>query len=623
MMGHGHWRLLRPNELDDDVKLSKGLIWRVIRFARPYRSKLLALLAAILLSSVLGVVIPPWLSKRIFDEALLQRNLSLLNVLALAYLAAIAGNSLVQIFARWISASIGEGLIFDLRVALFDHIQRMPIGFFTRTQTGALITRLNNDVIGAQRAVTETTAGVIQIVLDVTFALALMFALNWRLTLIALALVPIFLAPTRRMGKTLQRLIKRQMENNAEMNTQIAERFGVAGALLVKLFGSHRSELGQFGDRAGKVRDVGVRVALYGRIFWVAFGLVAAVGTVLVYWIGGRQVIGGTMSVGTIVAFIQLLTRLYAPVTMLSNVRVEVMTALVSFERVFEVLDFPSAVAERPGAVDLAQPSGQVEFERVSFRYPPPSLISIASLEDGRADRGYDENAWVVRDVSFTIPSGRMVALVGPTGAGKTTIAMLIPRLYDVSEGAVRVDGIDLRDLTLDSLRGAIGVVTQDPHLFHDTIRANLLYAKPDATEQELIEATEAARIHHLISSLPDGYDTKVGERGYRLSGGEKQRLAIARLLLKDPAIMILDEATAHLDSESELLIQRALAEALAGRSTLAIAHRLSTIQAADEILVVDEGTITERGTHWELLDAGGLYEQLYRTQFERAAIQR
>jgi len=623
MMGHGHWRLLRPNELDDDVKLSKGLIWRVIRFARPYRSKLLALLAAILLSSVLGVVIPPWLSKRIFDEALLQRNLSLLNVLALAYLAAIAGNSLVQIFARWISASIGEGLIFDLRVALFDHIQRMPIGFFTRTQTGALITRLNNDVIGAQRAVTETTAGVIQIVLDVTFALALMFALNWRLTLIALALVPIFLAPTRRMGKTLQRLIKRQMENNAEMNTQIAERFGVAGALLVKLFGSHRSELGQFGDRAGKVRDVGVRVALYGRIFWVAFGLVAAVGTVLVYWIGGRQVIGGTMSVGTIVAFIQLLTRLYAPVTMLSNVRVEVMTALVSFERVFEVLDFPSAVAERPGAVDLAQPSGQVEFERVSFRYPPPSLISIASLEDGRADRGYDENAWVVRDVSFTIPSGRMVALVGPTGAGKTTIAMLIPRLYDVSEGAVRVDGIDLRDLTLDSLRGAIGVVTQDPHLFHDTIRANLLYAKPDATEQELIEATEAARIHHLISSLPDGYDTKVGERGYRLSGGEKQRLAIARLLLKDPAIMILDEATAHLDSESELLIQRALAEALAGRSTLAIAHRLSTIQAADEILVVDEGTITERGSHWELLDAGGLYEQLYRTQFERAAIQR
>jgi ATP-binding cassette subfamily B protein len=623
MMGHGHWRLLRPNELDDDVKLSKGLIWRVIRFARPYRSKLLALLAAILLSSVLGVVIPPWLSKRIFDEALLQRNLSLLNVLALAYLAAIAGNSLVQIFARWISASIGEGLIFDLRVALFDHIQRMPIGFFTRTQTGALITRLNNDVVGAQRAVTETTAGVIQIVLDVTFALALMFALNWRLTLIALALVPIFLAPTRRMGKTLQRLIKRQMENNAEMNTQIAERFGVAGALLVKLFGSHRSELGQFGDRAGKVRDVGVRVALYGRIFWVAFGLVAAVGTVLVYWIGGRQVIGGTMSVGTIVAFIQLLTRLYAPVTMLSNVRVEVMTALVSFERVFEVLDFPSAVAERPGAVDLAQPSGQVEFARVSFRYPPPSLISIASLEDGRADRGYDENAWVVRDVSFTIPSGRMVALVGPTGAGKTTIAMLIPRLYDVSEGAVRVDGIDLRDLTLDSLRGAIGVVTQDPHLFHDTIRANLLYAKPDATEQELIEATEAARIHHLISSLPDGYDTKVGERGYRLSGGEKQRLAIARLLLKDPAIMILDEATAHLDSESELLIQRALAEALAGRSTLAIAHRLSTIQAADEILVVDEGTITERGTHWELLDAGGLYEQLYRTQFERAAIQR
>jgi ATP-binding cassette subfamily B protein len=623
MMGHGHWRMLRPNELDDDVKLSKGLIWRVIRFARPYRNKLLALLVAILLSSVLGVVIPPWLSKRIFDEALLERNLSLLNVLALMYLAAIAGNSLVQIFARWISSSIGEGLIFDLRVALFDHIQRMPIGFFTRTQTGALITRLNNDVIGAQRAVTETTAGVVQIVLDVTFALALMFALNWRLTLIALALVPVFLAPTRRMGKTLQRLIKRQMESNAAMNTQIAERFGVAGALLVKLFGSPRSELGQFGDRAGRVRDIGVRVALYGRIFWVAFGLVAAVGTVLVYWIGGRQVIGGTMSVGTIVAFIQLLTRLYAPVTMLSNVRVEVMTALVSFERVFEVLDFPSAVSERPGAIELVEPRGQVEFDRVWFRYPHPSLISIASLEEGMGDRGYDENAWVLREVSFTIPSGRMVALVGPTGAGKTTIAMLIPRLYDVTEGRVRVDGIDVRDLTLDSLRKAIGVVTQDPHLFHDTIRANLLYAKPDATEQELIDATEAARIHHLISSLPDGYETKVGERGYRLSGGEKQRLAIARLLLKDPAIMILDEATAHLDSESELLIQRALAEALAGRSTLAIAHRLSTIQAADEILVVDEGTITERGTHWELLDAGGLYEQLYRTQFERAAIQR
>lgn len=615
--------LRQGSELEgQELKLSKPLIRRVASFARPYRARLGVLLGLVVLGSLLGVVIPPLLTESIINRAIGDQNMRLLYLLAGAYFTVILFGAIVELFARWLSSAIGEGLIFDLRVALFDHVQRMPIAFFTRTQTGALLSRLNNDVIGAQRAVTETTVGVIKILFDVAFALGLMFYLEWRLTLLSVALVPLFLLPTRRMGKILQRLIKRQMDNNAAMNTQMTERFQIGGALLVKLFGRPRHELGEFSDRAGQVRDLGVKTAVYGRLFFVTFTLVGSIGTVLVYWFGGRQVISGEtgLEVGTLVAFAQALSRLYMPVTALSNVRVEVMTAMVSFQRVFELLDFPSTIVERPGAMDLVNPKGLVEYDRVNFRYPPATAVSIPSLQLDSTEHASSDGAQVLTDVSFTINPGETVALVGPSGAGKTTISLLLPRLYDVTDGVVRIDGHDVRELTLDSLSAGIGVVTQDAHLFHDTIRANLLYAKPDATEAEMIETAKAARIHNLIASLPDGYETTVGERGYRFSGGEKQRLAIARLLLKNPAIMILDEATAHLDSESEVLIQRALAEALTGRSSLVIAHRLSTVQGADQILVIESGRIVERGTHWELLDAKGPYAQLYSTQFERGA---
>lgn len=616
----GPWRMVHGGaRLDEDVQLPKGLVRRVIRFARHYRWKLLALLGLITLSSLFGTALPPLISRAIINDLVVQKNLSMLTYLFVAYLAVIGGQAITQIGSRWLGAIIGEGLIFDLRVALFNHVQRMPIAFFTRTQTGALISRLNSDVVGAQRAVTETTAGVVQIILDVSFALIVMFYLEWRLTLVALVLVPLFIAPTRRMGKMLQRLIKKQMDNNAAMNTQMTERFQIGGALLVKLFGKPESEVEQFSGHAGKVRDLGIKTALYGRVFFVSFMMVASVGTALAYWLGGRSVIAGTLLIGTLVAFTQALQRLYAPITMLSNVRVDVMTALVSFARVFEVLDFPSAITQRPGASGLVEPRGQVEFDRVWFRYPPAAQVSIPSLQLGKIERPQNPDTWVLREVSFGIAPGQMVALVGPSGAGKTTISMLIPRLYDVTEGSVRIDGVDVRDLTIDGVQSAVGVVTQDPHMFHDTLRANLLYARPQASEDEMIEAAQAAQIHDLIASLPDGYDTVVGERGYRFSGGEKQRLAIARLLLRDPAIMILDEATAHLDSESELLIQRALAKALSGRSSLVIAHRLSTVVRADQILVIEAGRIAEQGAHLELLAAGGLYSELYKTQFDRA----
>lgn len=613
--------MLRPNELDKDVKLSKGVLLRIVKFARPYRYRLLGLLGAIALGSFLEVYVPPRITQRIIDDAILGDNISLLTVLAVSYLAVSFATALVQVLSRWISSRIGEGLIFDLRVALFDRVQRMPIAFFTRTQTGALISRLNSDVVGAQRAVTETTAGIVGIVLNIAFALIGMFTLQPLLTLIALGLAPIFLAPTRRMGKILQRLIKKQMENNAAMSTQMTERFQVGGALLVKLFGKPATELDHFSEKAGNVRDLGVKTALYGRIFFVLFGLVAAVGAGLVYWIGGRMVIRDAIEIGTLVAFTQYLMRLYAPITMLSNVRVEVMTAMVAFERVFEVLDFPISIADRPGARDLASPHGEIRFDRVWFRYPKAQDISIQSLELPGAERRDVESGWALEEISFEVAPGQMVALVGPSGAGKSTLTSLIPRLHEATQGAVLIDGEDIRDLTLDSLRAAIGVVTQDAHMFHDTIRNNMLYAKPDATDGDIEDALRAAQILGLVSTLPDKLDTTVGERGYRLSGGEKQRLAIARLLLKNPAIMILDEATAHLDSESELAIQRALGEAFSGRSSVVIAHRLSTVINADQILVMNLGKITERGTHFELLEAGGLYEVLYRTQFQRESL--
>jgi ATP-binding cassette subfamily B protein len=591
--------------------------------ARPYSVRIGLYLALIVVASLLGAA-PPLLYRAIVDHAIGPRpNLGLLNVLAIALLLIAVVGALVQVASRWFSAHVGEGVIYDLRVALFDHVQRMPLAFFTRTQTGALLSRLNSDVVGAQRVFTDILGSVVQTATGIAAALVVMFKLEWRLALLALAIVPLFLAPTRKMGRIVRRLTRQQMDLNATMSTQMTERFQVGGALLVKLFGGPEAEVRQFSGAAAEVRDLGIRTALVNRVFYLAFGLVAALGTALVYWIGGRMVVRGVLTggitLGTLIAFSAYLTQLYAPITMLTNSRVELLTALISFERVFEVLDFPAAIVERPGAYDLVEPSGAVEFDHVWFRYPNPSTVSIRSLEDAQAEVTDVENAWALQDVSFRIEPGEMVALVGPSGAGKTTTSLLVPRLYDATEGAVRIDGHDVRDLTFRSLSDAVGMVTQDPHLFHDSVRANLLYAKPDATEQDMIEAAKAARIHDLFASLPDGYDTAVGERGYRLSGGEKQRLAIARLLLKDPAIMILDEATAHLDSESEALIQRALAEALSGRSSLVIAHRLSTVVNADQILVVEGGRIVEQGTHLELLGAGGLYETLYRTQFLRA----
>src|SRR5437763_1671311 len=489
--------------------------------------------------------VPPLILRALIDTAIPEKDRGLVGLLAFGavFLALLnAGLTLIQ---RYYSARIGEGLIFDMRTALFDHVQHQPLSFFTRTQTGSLMSRMNNDVIGAQQAVTNTLGTVFSNIVSVVVTVSFMLALEWRLTLLTLAILPLFIIPAKRMGPKLQRLTRESMQLNASMNNTIAERFNVGGALVVKLFGKHRRESETFSDRAGRVRDIGVQTAMYSRILFAALALVAAIGTAIVYFVGGNLAISGTIGVGTIAAFAVYVSQIYQPLTQLANARVDVLTALVSFERVFEVLDFPPLISDRPGAVDLVEPRGHVEFDHVWFRHPSAAMSSIASLEEqtGATDTD-DASAWILRDVSFTVAPGELVALVGPSGAGKTTSALLVPRVYDVSAGEVRVDGHDVRDYTLESLRDAVGMVMQDPHLFHDTIRANLRYARPDATDAELVEACKAARIHDMIASLPDGYDTLVGERGYRMSGGEKQRLAIARMLLKDPAVVILDEAT-------------------------------------------------------------------------------
>jgi ATP-binding cassette subfamily B protein len=603
---------MMPGDSDavKDIRLARGTWGRVWDFARPYRGTIIVFLVAILAAALLALV-PPFVVRAIIDQAIPDEDRGQIIVLAaIAVFAALADAGLA-ILQRWCSARVGEGLIYDLRSALFAKVQRLPIAFFTRTPTGSITSRLNTDVIGAQTAVTSTLGSVVSNIVVLTTTLAAMIALEWRLTLLTLIVLPLFVVPARRVGKRLQDISREQMGYNAGMNTQMTERFNVSGAMLVKLFGSGDRELEAFERRAAGVRDTGIRSALYGRVFFVALGLVGAIGTAAIYGVGALMVVDGGITTGTLVALAALVTRVYQPLTGLTNARVDLMTSMVSFERVFEVLDAPEAIREKPGAVDLVDPAGAVEFDDVVFRYPPASATAIASMEQNAGlNVDTDPDVDVLDGLSLSVAAGETVALVGASGAGKSTTISLVPRLYDVSAGAIRIDGIDVRDLTLDTLRTSIGVVSQDPHLFHESIGDNLRYADPGATDEELIAAAKAARIHETIALLPDGYATVVGERGYRLSGGEKQRLAIARLLLKDPAIMILDEATSHLDNDNEAQIQEALEHALRGRTALVIAHRLSTIRSADRIAFLEAGRIVELGSHDELLAANGRYAQ-------------
>ena len=593
-------------------RIKKGTTRRMLRFAFPYRRILAFFLPVVVLGAAVGAV-NPLILRAIIDKGILGHRSGL--VVALAALA--AGLAVVDaglsLFERRTSAVVGEGLIFDMRSKVFRHIQRMPLAFFTRTQTGALVSRLNNDVIGAQQAFTDLLSNVVGNLVTVVIVLAAMFVLSWQITLVALILLPVFVIPARVVGRRLGTMTRESYDLNAQMNMVMNERFNVSGAMLVKLFGRAEPEAENFEDKAARVRDIGVAQALYSRLFLVALTLTAALATAFAYGFGGVAAVRGELAVGTVVAITAYLGRLYQPLTQLSNVNLDVMTTLVSFERIFEVLDLVPMI--EPGSKEIPRVPATVEFEHVDFSYPSAEDVSLASLE-AVAVLEAAERKQVLHDLSFRVEPGQMVALVGPSGAGKTTISSLVARLHDVSGGAVRINGIDVRDATLDSLQDVVGMVTQDAHLFHDTLRANLLYARPDATDAEVAAALEQAQISDLVGSLPDGLDTVVGERGHRLSGGEKQRVALARLILKAPDVVVLDEATAHLDSESEAAVQDALRTALAGRTSLVIAHRLSTVREADLLLVIEGGRVAERGTHTELLAAGGLYADLYRTQF-------
>lgn len=593
-----------------DEKLSRATIKRILPFAAPYKGLLIGFIVAILLSALL-MLVPPFLFGQIIDDAVQNSDKGKVDRLAILIVLAAIAEAVLSFLQRWWQSKVGEGLIFDLRVQLFDHVQRMPLAFFTRTQTGALISRMNNDVIGAQRALTGTLGQVVSNFISLLTVLGLMFWYEWRLTLLSLVILPVFLIPAKKVGHILQALTREQMDNNAAMNTTMTERLNVAGAMVVKLFGRHGDETAGFASRAARVRDLGVKSAVYARAFTIALTTVGAIGAAMIYWLGARMVISGSLSTGDLVALSLLVARVYLPLTGLTNARVDVMTSFVSFDRVFELLDTPNPISDKSDAIELTSPKGAVAFDDVRFTYDSGST-AIASLEDHTPQTA--PNAEVLKGVSIDIEPGQLVALVGPSGAGKTTIASLVPRLYDIDSGAVKVDGHDVRDLTQESLRQAIGVVSQDPHLFHDSVGANLRYAKPDATDAELLAACQAAQIDDVIEALPNGLDTVVGERGYRLSGGEKQRLSIARMVLKNPAIVVLDEATSHLDSENEARIQRALGEVLTGRTAIVIAHRLSTITAADQIIVIDDGAVVQRGHHDELIATGGLYSELYTT---------
>ena len=610
------WSAHRTMTADPSVKnqkLKPGTIKRIFSFAQPYRLYLTIFLITVVIDAFL-VVATPLLLRQLIDDGVIPKNGELITRLAFIVGLLAVADAIVSIIGRWFSARIGEGLIYDLRSQVFQHVQKQSIAFFTRTQTGSLISRINSDVIGAQQAFTSSLSGVLSNVVSLILVTATMLFLSWQITVVSLILLPAFLIPTKWVGRKLQSLTRDSFELNAQMSSTMTERFNVSGAMLVSLYGQADNENEFFRSRAGRVADIGISMAMLNRLFFIALTSVAAIATAFAYGIGGHLALNGTVTVGTLLAITALLARLYGPLTALSNVRIDVMTALVSFERVFEVLDLQPMVSNKDGAQELAKKIPSIEFKNVFFSYPRPDQISLASLESA-AKEEFIESGEVLKNVSFTVPAGSFTAIVGPSGAGKTTISTLVPRLYDVSSGSIQIDGIDVKDLTLESLRSSIGVVTQDAHLFHESIAENLRYAKHDATEEEMEQACRSAQIWELVQSLPNKFDTLVGERGHRLSGGEKQRLAIARLLLKSPSVVILDEATAHLDSENEALVQKALKSALKDRTSIVIAHRLSTIRDADQIIVLEHGVIVERGKHDELIAAGGLYSELNERQ--------
>lgn len=640
MHGSGWWSYIRYDEGEKPPEITGELIRRVWAFARPYRQQVIALLFTILLISGISLI-SPLLYRDLIDNAIPNRNYQRLNLLAVGMIAIPLVNGVLGVWQRRLNARIGEGVIFDLRSQLFKHLQHMSLRFFTQTRTGELMSRLNNDVVGAQRAISDTLVTMASNIVSVLATLAIMFALEWRLTLLGLIILPLFVIPARQVGKTLRSLRRKRMEYNAEMNATINETLNVSGALLVKLFGQENKELERFREHGENVRDIGIRSAVVGRWFFMLLSVVSAVGSAVVFWVGGHLVLRGEFTIGTIVAFGTYINRLYNPLMALTNAQVQFAESLVSFERVFEVMDIPQEITQADDPIKMDEVEGKIEFRDVSFAYQGENGEKVgleeiarfswrgggeAHLKRGKESREKETVSsqreesrpqWALQDISFTIEPGQLVALVGPSGAGKSTVTYMIPRLYDPTEGKILIDGQDIRRISLDSLANNIGMVTQETYLFYDTIRANLQYANPEASKEDIIAATRTANIHEFIEGLPDGYDTVVGERGYRLSGGERQRVAIARVVLADPRILVLDEATSDLDSISEELIQSALSEVMEDRSSLVIAHRLSTILAADKILVLEEGKLVERGTHAELLQAGGLYKTLYETQFK------